>query len=93
MCRPFLLPSVARIGGRISPLTHHITPPLQMVGASVGAETADRWAKLGMLRRMWPYQSGKNIANGINTGEIHFKDIHLRCVPIVDVLYGSGLAS
>jgi hypothetical protein len=32
-----------------------------MVGASVGAETADRWAKLKMLSRIWPYQSGKYV--------------------------------
>ncbi|KAJ5079574.1 acetyl-coa hydrolase [Anaeramoeba ignava] len=47
------------------------------IGASVGAETEDRWAKLGMINRRWPYQTGKNIANGINTGKIQMGDIHL----------------
>ncbi|KAM7454942.1 hypothetical protein BLSTO_04302, partial [Blastocystis sp. subtype 1] len=46
-------------------------------GASVGAETEDRWAKLGMESRRWPYQTGKNIAKGINTGKIEMGDIHL----------------
>lgn len=37
-----------------------------MVGASVGAETADRWAKLKMLSRIWPYQSGKYASGLVN---------------------------
>lgn len=46
-------------------------------GASMGAETEDRWAKLGMISGRWPYQTGKNIAKGINTGKIEFGDTHL----------------
>src|SRR6266568_727300 len=36
------------------------------IGASVGAECEDRWASLNMIDRRWPYQTGKNIAAGIN---------------------------
>ena len=46
-------------------------------GASVGAETEDRWASLDMLDRRWPYQTGKNIAKGINEGRIRMGDKHL----------------
>ncbi len=47
------------------------------IGASVGAETEDRWASLDMIDRRWPYQTGKNIAAGINTGRIRMGDKHL----------------
>ncbi|MCD6526472.1 MAG: acetyl-CoA hydrolase [Desulfuromonas sp.] len=47
------------------------------IGASVGAETEDRWATLDMIDRRWPYQTGKNIAKGINTGKIRMGDKHL----------------
>ncbi|MCA1797489.1 MAG: acetyl-CoA hydrolase, partial [Geobacteraceae bacterium] len=47
------------------------------VGASAGAETEDRWAQLDMIDRRWPYQTGKNIAKGINEGRIRMGDKHL----------------
>ena len=47
------------------------------IGASVGAETEDRWAILDMIDRRWPYQTGKNIAKGINEGRIRMGDKHL----------------
>ncbi|MEF3255035.1 MAG: acetyl-CoA hydrolase [Deferribacterales bacterium] len=47
------------------------------IGASVGAETEDRWAQLDMIDRRWPYQTGKNIAKGINEGRIRMGDKHL----------------
>ncbi len=47
------------------------------IGASVGVETEDRWAALDMIDRRWPYQTGKNIQKGINTGKIRMGDIHL----------------
>ena len=47
------------------------------IGASIGAETEDRWATLDMIDRRWPYQTGKNIAKGINTGKIRMGDKHL----------------
>lgn len=47
------------------------------IGASVGAETENRWASLGMIDRRWPYQTGKNIAAGINDGTIRMGDKHL----------------
>src|SRR6056297_3926489 len=46
-------------------------------GASVGAEVEDRWATLDMIDRRWPYQTGKNIAKGINEGRIRMGDKHL----------------
>lgn len=47
------------------------------IGASVGAETEDRWATLDMIDRRWPYQTGKNIAKSINSGKIRMGDKHL----------------
>ncbi len=47
------------------------------IGASVGAETENRWATLDMIDRRWPYQTGKDIAKGINTGRIRMGDKHL----------------
>jgi hypothetical protein len=47
------------------------------IGASVGAETEDRWAVNDMIDRRWPYQTGKNIAAGINEGRIRMGDKHL----------------
>jgi len=47
------------------------------VGASVGAEVEDRWASLDMIDRRWPYQTGKNVALGINEGRIRMGDKHL----------------
>lgn len=46
-------------------------------GASMGAESENRWAELNMIKRRWPYQTGKAIAKGINTGKIAFGDTHL----------------
>ncbi len=47
------------------------------IGASVGVETEDRWASLDMIDRRWPYQTGKNIQKGINSGKIRMGDKHL----------------
>lgn len=47
------------------------------IGASVGAETENRWAQNNMIDRRWPYQTGKDIAAGINAGRIRMGDKHL----------------
>src|SRR5574340_1124586 len=47
------------------------------IGASVGAETENRWAQNNMIDRRWPYQTGKDIAAGINEGRIRMGDKHL----------------
>ncbi len=47
------------------------------IGASVGVETENRWASLDMIDRRWPYQTGKDIQKGINTGKIRMGDKHL----------------
>jgi len=57
------------------------------IGASVGAETEDRWATLDMIDRRWPYQTGKNISKAINSGKIRFGDKHLSMFPM-DLKYG-----
>jgi acetyl-CoA hydrolase len=44
------------------------------VGASSGAETENRWAKLDMIERRSPHQVGKEISKGINEGRIKFFD-------------------
>lgn len=58
------------------------------VGASSGAETENRWAELNMIERRSPHQVGKQIAKGINNGNIQFFDKHLSMFP-VDLVYVS----
>jgi len=58
-----------------------------LIGASVGTETEDRWAALDMIARRWPYQSGKNIQKGINSGRIRMNDKHLSMFA-QDLMYG-----
>ncbi|KAE9974872.1 Acetyl-CoA hydrolase [Venturia inaequalis] len=57
------------------------------VGASSGAETENRWARLNMIERRSPHQVGKEISKGINNGNIKFFDKHLSMFP-VDLMYG-----
>ena len=57
------------------------------VGASSGAETENRWARLNMIESRSPHQVGKDIAKGINTGHINFFDKHLSMFPS-DLVYG-----
>ncbi|KAG6860667.1 Acetyl-CoA hydrolase [Termitomyces sp. Mi166 len=57
------------------------------VGASVGPEVEDRWARLDMIARRYPHQVGKDIAKGINAGRIEFADKHLSMFP-QDLTYG-----
>lgn len=57
------------------------------IGASVGAECEDRWATLNMIDKRWPYQTGKNICKGINSGEIRMGDKHLSMFA-QDLFYG-----
>jgi acetyl-CoA hydrolase len=57
------------------------------VGASVGYEVEDRWASLDMIDRLFPYQSGKDIQNGINHGKVKFNDKHLSMFA-QDLVYG-----
>ena len=58
------------------------------VGASSGAETENRWASLNMIDRRSPHQVGKEIAKGINNGQINFFDKHLSMFPS-DLVYVS----
>jgi acetyl-CoA hydrolase len=60
------------------------------VGASSGAETENRWARLNMIERRSPHQVGKEIAKGINSGQIKFFDKHLSMFPS-DLVYVSPL--
>ncbi|SMR59076.1 unnamed protein product [Zymoseptoria tritici ST99CH_1E4] len=57
------------------------------VGASSGAETENRWARNNMIERRAPHQVGKEIAKGINNGNINFFDKHLSMFPS-DLVYG-----
>ncbi|TFK33144.1 hypothetical protein BDQ12DRAFT_769255 [Crucibulum laeve] len=57
------------------------------VGASVGPEVEDRWAKMDMIARRYPHQVGKEISKGINAGRIAFHDKHLSMFP-QDLTYG-----
>lgn len=56
------------------------------VGASSGAETENRWARLDMIERRTPHQVGKEIARGINEGRIKFHDRHPSQFPM-DLVY------
>lgn len=58
------------------------------VGASSGADTENRWAKLDMIERRSPHQVGKEISKGINEGRIKFFDKHLSMFPS-DLVYVS----
>jgi acetyl-CoA hydrolase len=62
------------------------------VGASSGAETENRWARLNMIERRAPHQVGKEIARGINNGDIKFFDKHLSMFP-VDLMFVLLLSS
>ncbi|PFH46279.1 hypothetical protein AMATHDRAFT_70228 [Amanita thiersii Skay4041] len=57
------------------------------VGASVGPEVEDRWAKLDMIARRYPHQVGKEVSKGINAGRISFSDKHLSMFA-QDLTYG-----
>ncbi|KJY01578.1 hypothetical protein TI39_contig285g00061 [Zymoseptoria brevis] len=57
------------------------------VGASSGAETENRWARNNMIERRAPHQVGKEMAKGINNGNINFFDKHLSMFPS-DLVYG-----
>lgn len=57
------------------------------VGASVGPEVEDRWARLDMISHRYPHQVGKDISKGINAGRIEFSDKHLSMFP-QDLTYG-----
>ncbi|KAF5312919.1 hypothetical protein D9619_003815 [Psilocybe cf. subviscida] len=57
------------------------------VGASVGPEVEDRWARMDMINRRYPHQVGKEISKGINAGRISFSDKHLSMFP-QDLTYG-----
>lgn len=59
------------------------------VGASSGAETENRWARLNMIERRSPHQVGKEIAKGLNNGQIKFFDKHLSMFPS-DLVYVSS---
>ena len=61
------------------------------VGASSGAETENRWARLNMIERRSPHQVGKEIAKGINNGNINFFDKHLSMFPVDLVYVSAGL--
>ncbi|GLB36901.1 putative acetyl-CoA hydrolase/transferase C-terminal domain [Lyophyllum shimeji] len=57
------------------------------VGASVGPEVEERWARMDMIARRYPHQVGREIAKGINDGRINFADKHLSMFP-QDLVYG-----
>ncbi|KAF8993381.1 acyl-CoA carboxylate CoA-transferase [Cyathus striatus] len=57
------------------------------VGASVGPEVEDRWARMDMISHRYPHQVGKEISKGINAGRINFQDKHLSMFP-QDLVYG-----
>lgn len=57
------------------------------VGASVGPEVEDRWARLDMIARRYPHQVGKDISKGINAGRIDFADKHLSSAFLISLSF------
>jgi len=58
-----------------------------VIGASAGAATHNRLAKLDMLKFQAPFQNAKDVKTCINTGKTNFADTHLSKFPL-DLLYG-----
>lgn len=46
-------------------------------GASIGSDVDNRWSRLRMIDRRWPFQSGDTIRLAINEGAVSFGDRHL----------------
>ncbi|MCH4890714.1 acetyl-CoA hydrolase/transferase family protein [Acidaminobacter sp. JC074] len=52
-----------------------------VTGASVGDELDGAWARAGILKRRFPYQTNASSRNGINDGSVSYQDMHLSHVP------------
>lgn len=52
-----------------------------ITGASVGDELDGAWARSGVLKRRFPYQTNSGSRNGINDGSVKYQDMHLSHVP------------
>lgn len=52
-----------------------------ITGASVGDELDGAWARAGILKRRFPYQTNASSRNGINDGSVCYQDMHLSHVP------------
>jgi succinyl-CoA:acetate CoA-transferase len=48
-----------------------------ITGASVGDELDGEWARTGVMKRRFPYQTNKASRNGINDGSVMYQDMHL----------------
>lgn len=48
-----------------------------ITGASVGPELDGVWAKSGIIRRRYPYQTNSSLRNLINSGKVQYNDMHL----------------
>lgn len=48
-----------------------------ITGASTGDELDGELSRCGVIKRRYPYQSHKDMRNGINCGDIRYADIHL----------------
>ena len=46
-------------------------------GASIGSDVDNRWSRLRMIDRRWPFQQGDTIRLAINEGAVSFGDRHL----------------
>lgn len=52
-----------------------------MTGASVGDQLDGSLARAGLVGKRFPYQSNKDLRNGINAGTIGYADMHLSQLP------------
>ena len=54
-----------------------------LTGASVGDELDGAMARAGLIKFRAPYQSHKDLRNGINSGTIGYNDLHLSHLPVM----------
>ncbi|QEK11098.1 acetyl-CoA hydrolase/transferase family protein [Crassaminicella thermophila] len=52
-----------------------------ITGASVGDELDGSLSRAGIIKRRFPYQTHKDMRNGINSGSIMYQDMHLSHLP------------
>lgn len=52
-----------------------------ITGASVGDELDGAWARSGIMKRRYPYQTNNASRDAINNGSVKYQDMHLSHVP------------
>ncbi|WP_317856412.1 succinate CoA transferase [Chakrabartyella piscis] len=60
----------------------HATDLSIYVGAAVGDEVDGELVRKGLIKRRYAHQSGKDLRNAINAGEIAYSDVHISHFPM-----------